>query len=154
MKGMTVIVKTISGWVKVLILLFGVYIVLFGDVTPGGGFAGGVLLAGAYVLLMLAFGGQFVEKNLPLSLALKLTCLGVLAFAALAVAGLFFPSGAFFWNFIHQYFEYKGVESGMFNAGNIALAEIFIGVLVGSALFLVIISLSKFRPESSGEKKE
>jgi multicomponent Na+:H+ antiporter subunit B len=45
MKGMTVIVKTISGWVKVLIFLFGINIILFGHLTPGGGFAGGVILA-------------------------------------------------------------------------------------------------------------
>ena len=28
MKGMTVVVKTISSWVKVLIFLFGIYIIL------------------------------------------------------------------------------------------------------------------------------
>ncbi len=59
MKGMTVIVKTISSWVKVLIFLFGIYIILFGHLTPGGGFAGGVILASSYVLLMLAFGKEF-----------------------------------------------------------------------------------------------
>jgi len=34
MKGMTIIVKTISSWVKVLIFLFGIYIILFGHLTP------------------------------------------------------------------------------------------------------------------------
>ncbi|MHC4115567.1 MAG: MnhB domain-containing protein, partial [Planctomycetota bacterium] len=64
MKGMTVIVKTISSWVKVLIFLFGIYIIIFGHLTPGGGCAGGVILASSYVLLMLSFGREFVEKNL------------------------------------------------------------------------------------------
>jgi len=59
MKGMTVIVKTVSSWVKVLIFLFGIYIVLFGHLTPGGGFAGGVILACSYVLLLLAYGREF-----------------------------------------------------------------------------------------------
>ena len=63
MKGMTIIVKAISSWVKVLIFLFGIYIVIFGHLTPGGGFAGGVILASSYVLLMLAFGKEFVEEN-------------------------------------------------------------------------------------------
>ena len=76
MKGMTVIVKTVSSWVKVLIFLFGIYIILFGHLTPGGGFAGGVILASSYVLLMLAFGREFVEENLPRSVASKLDCLG------------------------------------------------------------------------------
>ena len=54
MEGMTIIVKTVSSWVKVLIIVFGIYIVLFGHLTPGGGFAGGVILASSYILLMLA----------------------------------------------------------------------------------------------------
>jgi len=54
MKGMTIIVKTVSSWVKVLIFLFGIYITIFGHLTPGGGFAGGVILACSYILLMLA----------------------------------------------------------------------------------------------------
>lgn len=33
MKGMTLIVKTISGWVKVLIFLFGINVILFGHLT-------------------------------------------------------------------------------------------------------------------------
>ena len=68
-QGMTVVVKTVSSWVKVLIFLFGIYIVLSGDITPGGGFAGGVILALSYILLMLAFGREFAEKNLPRPLA-------------------------------------------------------------------------------------
>ena len=81
MKGMTIIVKTISSWVKMLIFLYGIYVVLFGHLTPGGGFAGGVILASCYVLLMLAFGREFIEKNLPLPLASKLDCLGAFLFA-------------------------------------------------------------------------
>ena len=64
MAGMTIIVKTISSWVKVLIIVFGIYIILFGHLTPGGGFAGGVILASSYILLMLAFGRKTVEENL------------------------------------------------------------------------------------------
>ena len=43
MNGMTIIVKTISSWVKILIFLFGIYIILYGHISPGGGFAGGVI---------------------------------------------------------------------------------------------------------------
>ena len=42
MSGMTVIVKTITRWVKVFIFLFGAYIIVTGHLSPGGGFAGGV----------------------------------------------------------------------------------------------------------------
>ena len=57
-KGMTPIVQAVSGWVKGFILVFGIYLVLYGHLTPGGGFGGGVVLAMAFVLLVLAFGKE------------------------------------------------------------------------------------------------
>jgi len=152
MKGMTVIVKTISSWVKVLIFLFGIYIILFGHLTPGGGFAGGVILASCYVLLMLAFGREFVEKNLPLPVASKLDCLGAFLFALIAVLGLVF-GGTFFINFLYQkYLPGEALE--LVSAGTIPLSNIAIGLKVGASLFLVILVLSMFRPDMSGKKEE
>ena len=138
MKGMTIIVKTISSWVKVLIILFGIYIILFGHLTPGGGFAGGVILASSYVLLMLAFGGEFVKKDLPLSLVSKLDCLGAFMFILIALLGLVF-GGVFFANFL---FEKHGQPLHLLSAGTIPLSNIAIGMKVGASLFLVIFSLS------------
>lgn len=138
MKGMTIIVKTISSWVKVLIILFGIYIILFGHLTPGGGFAGGVILASSYVLLMLAFGGEFVKKDLPLSLVSKLDCLGAFMFILIALLGLVF-GGVFFVNFL---VEQYGQPLHLLSAGTIPLSNIAIGLKVGASLFLVIYSLS------------
>lgn len=150
MKGMTVIVKTISSWVKVLIVLFGIYIILFGHLTPGGGFAGGVILASSYVLLMLAFGRELVKKNMPLSLSSKLDCIGALAFGMMAILGIVFGGGIFFKNFLSEYGEYFKLIS----AGTIPLSNIAIGVKVGASLFLVIFILSMFRRDSSTDEKE
>jgi multisubunit Na+/H+ antiporter MnhB subunit len=145
MEGMTVIVKTISGWVKVLIFLFGIDIILFGHLTPGGGFAGGVILASSYVLLMLAFGRKFVEKNLPLPLAARLDCLGAFLFALVAILGLIF-GGTFFVNFLYQKYL-PGQALHLVSAGTIPLANLAIGLKVGASLFLVIFALSAFRKD-------
>ena len=155
MKGMTVVVKTISSWIKLLIFLFGLYVILFGDISPGGGFAGGAILASAYVLLMLAFGGEFVKQNLSPSLALKLACAGSLAFAAIAVAGLLYGPDAFFWNFITQKWLAGEISNLHFiNAGIITLAELAIGLIVGAAIFLVIFTFSTVNFEVSDNQKE
>jgi multicomponent Na+:H+ antiporter subunit B len=153
MKGMTVIVKTISSWVKVLIFLFGIYIIIFGHLTPGGGFAGGVILASSYVLLMLAFGREFVEKNLSLPVTSRLDCVGALLFAAVALFGLFYGAASFFWNFIHQKYL-LGEPLELVSAGTIPLSNIAIGLKVGASLFLVVLVLSIFRPEPSANKEE
>jgi len=150
MKGMTVIVKTISSWVKVLIILFGIYIILFGHLTPGGGFAGGVILASSYVLLMLAFGRGYVEENLPLRVASKLDCVGALLFAIIAVLGLVL-GGGFFVNFLQQKYM-PGDPLRMVSAGTIPLSNIAIGLKVGASLFLIIFTLSIFKLDSSSGK--
>ena len=149
MKGMTVIVKTIASWVKILIILFGIYIILFGHLTPGGGFAGGVILASSYVLVMLAYGREFVQKDLPLSLDSKLDCLGAFAFAMIAILGFVF-GGKFFYNFLSKY----GQQFKLISAGTIPLSNIAIGLKVGASLFLVIFILSTFRRDTSGSEKE
>jgi len=152
MKGMTVIVKTVSSWVKVLIFLFGIYLILFGHVSPGGGFAGGVVLASSYVLLMLAFGRKLVEENLPLPVASRLDCLGAFLFALIAVLGLV-TGGAFFANFLFQQYL-PGEPFDLVSGGTIPLSNIAIGLKVGASLFLVIFVLSRFRhdPQRSGGK--
>lgn len=156
MKGMTIIVKTIASWVKVLIFLFGIYIIIFGHLTPGGGFAGGVILASSYVLLMLAFGRKFVEENLSLPLASKLDCLGAFLFALIAILGLVL-GGSFFVNFLYQKYL-PGQALNLISAGTIPLSNIAIGLKVGASLFLVILSLSicckDFRPDISANKEE
>jgi multicomponent Na+:H+ antiporter subunit B len=153
MKGMTVIVKTIASWVKVLIFLFGINIVIFGHLTPGGGFAGGVILAASYVLLMLAFGREFAEENLSIPIASKLDCLGAFLFALIAILGFAF-GGIFFANFLVKFSQ----PLHLISAGTIPLSNIAIGLKVGASLFLVIFSLSicckDFRPNMSANKKK
>ena len=153
MKGMTIIVKNISSFVKVLIFLFGMYIILFGHLTPGGGFAGGVIVASSYVLLMLAYGREFAEKNLSLPITSRLDCAGALLFAAVALFGLFYGTAGFFWNFIQQK-GWWGQPLKLLSAGTIPLSNIFIGIKVGASLFLVILVLSSFRLETSSSEKE
>ncbi len=155
-KGMTIIVKTVSSWVNVLIVLFGIYIILFGHLTPGGGFAGGVILASSYILLMLSFGREFVEENLPLPLASKLDCLGAFLFAMIAILGLVF-GGTFFVNFLYQKYL-PGQPLELISAGTIPLSNIAIGLKVGASLFLVIFTLSicckDFKPNTPSDGKE
>lgn len=54
--GMTVIVKTVTRLTLGFILLYGIYVALSGEKSPGGGFAGGVIVALSMVHVMLAYG--------------------------------------------------------------------------------------------------
>jgi len=48
------LLQTASQFLLVLIILTGIYIFMHGHLTPGGGFQGGVLIATAFLLLILA----------------------------------------------------------------------------------------------------
>jgi multicomponent Na+:H+ antiporter subunit B len=155
MKGMTIIVKTVSSWVKVLIFLFGIYITIFGHLTPGGGFAGGVILACSYILLMLAFGREYAEKNLSLGVTSKLDCVGALLFAAIALCGLAYGAAGFFYNFVHQEIQAGKVEAlDLVSAGTIPLSNVAICLKVGASLFMIVLLLSIFRADSSAGEEE
>jgi multicomponent Na+:H+ antiporter subunit B len=56
MKGMSLIVKTITRITAGPILLFGCYVLMHTNVSHGAGFAGGVIMALSFALLLLAFG--------------------------------------------------------------------------------------------------
>ena len=63
MEGMTFIVKSITRLLVAIIFLFGIYITVYGHLTPGGGFAGGIMLACGLILITLAFGKNTALKK-------------------------------------------------------------------------------------------
>jgi len=135
---MSLIVKTVSRLVASFILLFGLYIVVYGHLTPGGGFAGGVIMASSFVLMLLAFGGAFVASFVSQRAPALWDCLGALAFLLVAVSGYF--GGAFFRNLFA-----KGEPFHLLSAGTIPLSNIAIGVKVAASLFGVYLALAAFR---------
>ncbi len=133
--GMTLIVKTITRLTVGLILIFGIYIVLHGHLTPGGGFAGGVIVALGFVHLMLAFGKDLTLKKLSRATASTLESTGALLFITIAMLG--FAGGWFFLNF----FPGKGTPFTLFSAGIIPLCNVAISLKVGMGLFAVFAGL-------------
>jgi multicomponent Na+:H+ antiporter subunit B len=138
-KGMTLIVKTITRLTVGLILLYGIYIVLHGHISPGGGFAGGVIIALSFIHLMLAFGKEVALKKISEAWASILEGLGGLMFLSVAVFGL--ASGCFFLNF----FLNKGEPFNLFSAGIIPLCNIAISLKVGAGLFAIFTALILYK---------
>jgi len=134
-KGMSLIVKTITRLTVGLILLYGIYIVLYGHVSPGGGFAGGVIIALSFMHLMLAYGKDAALKKLPKVAILFFESLGAILFLGIALLG-FSGDGLFFLNFIP-----KGEPFKLFSAGIIPLCNIAISLKVGVGLFGIFVTL-------------
>ncbi len=139
-QGMSVIVKTITRLTVGLILLYGIYIVLHGHVSPGGGFAGGVIIALSFVHLMLAYGKDVALSKLPKPVMSLFESMGALFFLSLALLG--FTGGYFFLNVLG-----KGEPFRLFSAGIIPLANIAISLKVGAGLFAIFVALVLLRLE-------
>ena len=88
-EGMDLVAKSVAGWLKGFIFLFGVYLVLHSHETPGGGFAGGIIIACAFILFTLAEGQRTGMKILSKNLAAKLASAGALIFLVAAIAGTY-----------------------------------------------------------------
>ncbi len=57
--GESLIIQTASRLLIPFIQLFGLYVIVHGHYSPGGGFQGGVILGASFVLLALAFDQKF-----------------------------------------------------------------------------------------------
>jgi len=142
MNGMSVIVKTITRWVKVFIFLYGCLITITGHLTPGGGFAGGVIIAASFILLILAYGKEFSLRQLPLRTAAWLDSVGGLIFLIGALCGIWF-GGIFFANWIQH--RFPGQNCSLLSSGVIPVYNIAICLKVGASLFIIFVIMSVLR---------
>ena len=83
---MSRIVKEVSRLAFPLFAVFSFYIIIHGHLTPGGGFQGGVVMASAAAMLMVAYGVRDLESHLP---SIR-TLFGVFSFLMLAYFGSHF----------------------------------------------------------------
>lgn len=144
MKGMTIIVKKTTQLIAGMIFIYGIYVIVHGHLTPGGGFAGGVVVAGSLILVTLAYGTDFlklVKEETGTSIIENMATLVVILIAA---AGFLFGTKVFFNNFLP-----KGTVGELISAGVLPLYNIFVGTEVAASVFIIFLSLIIFKEEAS-----
>jgi multisubunit Na+/H+ antiporter MnhB subunit len=144
MKGMTTIVKKTTQILAGIIFLYGAYVVIHGHLTPGGGFAGGVIMAGAFILVTLAFGSGFLNLKKEETESTATENLSVLVVILLSIVGLFLSAKVFFLNFLP-----KGTVGELISAGVLPLYNIFVGIEVTSSIFIIFLALVIFKEEDT-----
>jgi multicomponent Na+:H+ antiporter subunit B len=114
-----------------LLVALGVYIVLHGALTPGGGFQGGLVLAAAPAALILA--GRYSElKVLAPSWAIEAAeGIGAAGYCLLGLGGLIY-AGVYFRNFLPA-----GNPGQLLSAGFMPLNSIAVGLEVMGAFLIV-----------------
>ena len=116
---MTLIVKTITRLTVGLILIYGIYVALEGHIGPGGGFAGGVIIALSLIHLMLAYGKDAVTKKIGRRRGITVSSAGALLFLILWALS----------------------TAGVIKTRILPFYDIAISVMVGAGLFTIFLAL-------------
>ena len=112
-----------------LILLFGVYVVMNGHISPGGGFSGGAIMGAGLILYLNAFGFKKTERFFTFK-TFQIVSLMALAFYACSKAYSFF-TGA---NHLTSIFT-PGTPGMLFSAGLIPYLNIAVGLVVCCTMY-------------------
>ena len=118
-----------------ILLTLGLYIIIHGHLSPGGGFQGGVLIAGAIAIIYIGYGIKGVNKGIAASTFKVAEDIGALGFIILAFIGVFFG------NILE-----KGNPGDLFSSGSIFLMNFAVGFKVFAGIsFLILIMITNLK---------
>ena len=148
MTEMSKIIRTIVSISFPVAMIYGLYIIAHGHLTPGGGFQGGAVVASACAMILVAFGSKWTiskikEKNLSV-----LESVGAVAFIGIAFLGLIFGV-AFFNNFLvgNDYLfgvipAFGTTLANINTAGVLPLMNFAVGIKVIAGLFAIVLVMA------------
>lgn len=145
-----VIVKCGADMFLPFAIVFGIYIILFGTVSPGGGFQGGVMVAAAAILLYLGYNYQTAKNAINTEVLRVGEAVGATLYVVLAFCGII--AGL---NFCRNIFFDNGAVGDLISAGTITFMGYSVGfkVLTGVS-FLLMLLMSLLAPEDDDEEEE
>jgi len=109
------------------IMLFGLYLISFGHISPGGGFQGGAVLASAVILLALSRGEEEAKRIFKITAVRAGEALLLLTILAVGLAGIV-AGQHFLSNFLPQ-------------ATFVFLLNLLIGVKVGAGITIICFTM-------------
>lgn len=123
------ILKTIARMVVPFIIVFGIYVILNGHISPGGGFSGGTIIAAGFILWHAAFGFDGLRKYFDFK---KLGWVNTIALIAIALVNI--P------NFIMGSMGYKSIfplltPGNIISATTVLLLDIAVGIKVACTMY-------------------
>ena len=123
------ILKTITEIVLPFIIVLGIYVILNGHLSPGGGFSGGTILGAGLILYSLAFGREMTRKIFNFNTFTKSISFSLL-FYGLAKGYSFITGAAHMDSGIPL-----GTPGKILSGGLILPLNIAVGIVVGSTMY-------------------
>ena len=132
-----VILRVVSKITAPFILVFGFYVIAHGELSPGGGFQGGVVLASAFILYGLVFGLPELDAIVPRPVTDALAGFGVLLYVVVGLVGI--VSG-------YQFLDYTPLQitgSESAESWGMTLVEYGVGITVASVMITIYREVSQ-----------
>ena len=151
--GFTPIIKVLAMPMSIILMVLGILVILGGHITPGGGFQGGSLIAGAYILAIVAYGVSECPLNFSHKFLETLETFGALLFMVFGLVGIL-VSGYYLFNF-SELFGYNIFPSpaGLEGVGIIPYLNTAVGlkVLAGLSTITFLLTGEKVIKKHIGE---
>ena len=121
--------KVIIGITFPFILLYGIYVVLNGHLSPGGGFSGGTILGGGLILCHMVNGERFTERFITVKRCTQIMAAGLFVYIGLKTYSIL--TGA---NGAASAIP-LGTPGSIFSAGLILPLNICVGLVVACTMY-------------------
>jgi len=131
MKMNDIIIKNITRIVIPFAQVYGIFIILNGHISPGGGFAGGAIIGTSLILYTLVFGREKGEKKFSHKMSEIAESGGIMLFISIGILGMI--TGGYFLTNIEAGFP-TGELGSLLSGGFIPLLMIGIGIKVASTM--------------------
>lgn len=139
-EGLSPIAKRSSLFVLPIVASYGLYMTLWGHVSPGGGFQGGAILAGLSVLMAVIYGSDFEDRHVKLKTKERIEALCALGFLLVGLFGMTLG---------HPYMSNRaaGLPTGsrphLLSAPFISILNVLVWAKVAAGLSAIFQSLSR-----------
>lgn len=126
----TIIGNTVIKWLIPFIQIFGLYVIAHGELGPGGGFQGGVILGVSLIVYILLYGLRELRQRFSTDKSDLLISLGVLIYGGVGLLSLF--AGG-------NYLQYNVLLEDPKLASHLAILAIEFGIGITVAAVMITI---------------
>lgn len=135
-----IVLRLVSKFLIPFIIMYGLYVQLHGEYSPGGGFQAGVILAAAFILYALIFGVGKTLAIIPLSWQKAGACLGVLLYGSVGVVAMYLGGNFLNYSVLHSD-PVEGQKLG------ILLIELGVGLTVCTVMMMAFFTFASYHIE-------
>ena len=149
LKEKNIVVKCGADSLLPFALVFGFYIIVFGTVSPGGGFQGGVIVSAAALMLYLGYGQSTTRTAINDEFLRVNEAVGAVLYVVLALLGVFLGV-RFCENILYQYFNIGDPLS----AGTITYMSYAVGYKVLTGVGFLLLTMLGLLMVENGKEDE